>query len=47
MVAEAMPAISNMAASSSASTVPNRICNRSTLLPRVDTINTPAASEIR
>ena len=35
------------ASSSSASTVPKSTCMRSTLLPRVETISTPTASEIR
>ena len=35
------------AASSRARTVPNRTCIRSTLLPRMETITTPSASEMR
>ena len=42
-----MPATSSSEASSTARMVPNKTCNRSTLLPRVETINTPSASEIR
>ena len=43
----AMPAIRISAASSSASTVPNSTCNRSMLLPFIETISTPSASETR
>ena len=47
MVTTATPAISQSAASFSASTVPNSTWTRSTLEPRNETSRTPAASEIR
>ena len=47
MVRVAIAAIRISAVSSSASTVPNRTCKRSMLLPFIDTISTPSASETR